>query len=133
MRTLIPVTVTRTDSRILAGRWLALAGYFALIIGIYLWHVLIHHTEHRLISLMLVVQLGPLMFPLRGLLHARIYTHAWSIYLAIFYFVIGVWYASSADTIGYGLFLVGSSLSFFTGCVLFTRFAAREAKSGSPS
>ncbi len=51
--------------------WLALTGYFALVIGIYLWHIVIHKTPHEQLSLLLVIQLGPLMFPLRGLLERQ--------------------------------------------------------------
>lgn len=108
--------------------WLALTGYFALFIGIYLWHIVIHKTPHQLISIILVVQLGPLIFPLRGLLNGRIYTHAWSIYLAIFYFVIGVWYAGSGDTWYFGLYVVGASLLFLAGTVFYTRLASRAEK-----
>ncbi len=115
-------------ARVKYAHWLSLTGYFALVIGIYLWHIVIHKTEHYMISLILLVQLGPLIFPLRGLLHGRIYTHAWSIYLAIFYFVVGVWYSSAAETLGFGLYLVAASLLFFIGCVLYTRLASRAVR-----
>ena len=120
-----------TASQIRLARWLTLASYFSLVLGIYLWHIVIHKTEHDLVSFVLVIQLGPLMFPLRGLLHARIYTHAWSIYLAIFYFVLGVWYSSTSETLGFGMFLIASSLLFFIGAVLFTRLSARAANASS--
>ena len=71
------------------SHWIALTGYFGLVIGIYVWHMWIKQTPDHAISIMLIVQLGPLMFPLRGLLAGKIYTHAWSMYLAIFYFVVG--------------------------------------------
>ena len=110
-------------ARIKVTRWLTLAGYIALLVGIPLWHI--SNTEHDLISLLLILQLGPLMLPLRGLLHARIYTHAWSMYLAILYFVLGVWYSSAPESLYFGLFLVAASLMFFVGSLLFTRFSAR--------
>lgn len=122
------IPAEQSAARVKYAHWLSLSGYFALVIGIYLWHIVIHKTEHQLISLILVVQLGPLIFPLRGLLHGRIYTHAWSIYLAIFYFVIGIWYSSADATLGFGLYLVASSLMFLAGTVLYTRLAARAEK-----
>lgn len=127
--------MTQNDSssmtNIRYARWLTLIGYFTLLIGIYAWHLVINKTEHHLISLILVVQLGPLMFPLRGLLHGRIYTHAWSIYLAIFYFIIGVWYSSAPQTLMFGLYVVFTSLLFFLGAVLYTRLSARHARTAS--
>ena len=107
------------------SRWLTLTGYFGLIIGIYAWHILINKTDDHLISIVLLTQLGPLMFPLKGLLKGKTYTHAWSIYLAIFYFVVGIWYASADQTFLFGLYVTATSLLFFTGTVVYTRFSAK--------
>lgn len=121
-------TTENSAAHVRYAHWLTLVGYFALVAGIYLWHIVIHKTEDYLISLLLLLQLGPLILPLRGLLKGRIYTYAWSIYLGIFYFVVGVWYASSAATLAFGLYLVTASLLFFVGCVLYTRLASRAEK-----
>ena len=93
--------------------------------GIYAWHLLINQTAEHMLSLVLVFQLGPLLFPLRGLLHGKTYTHAWSIYLAIFYFIVGVWYAAADESLLFGLYIIATSLLFFTGTVLYTRLSAR--------
>jgi uncharacterized membrane protein len=110
---------------LLLSRWLTLSGYFGLIIGIYAWHMLINKTDDHLVSVVLLTQLGPLMFPLKGLLNGKTYTHAWSIYLAIFYFVVGIWYASADQTLMFGLYVTATSLLFFTGTVVYTRFSAK--------
>ena len=93
--------------------------------GIYAWHLLINHTEAHLMSLILVTQMGPLMFPLRGLLNGKTYTHAWSMYLAIFYFIVGIWYASGEHSFLYGLYVTATSLLFFAGTVMYTRLSSR--------
>jgi len=121
-------TPTPSAAAVKYTHWLALTGYFALVIGIYLWHIVIHKTPHQQLSLILVIQLGPLMFALRGLLSGKIYTHAWSIYLAIFYFVVGVWYSGADETWFFGLYLVGASLIFLAGTVFYTRLASRAQK-----
>jgi len=113
------------------SRWLTLSGYFGLMIGIYAWHLLIHQTEAHLISIVILTQLGPLMFPLRGLLNGKTYTHAWSIYLAIFYFIVGIWYAGASETLMFGLYVTAFSLLFFTGTVLYTRLSTRSQKKDS--
>ena len=117
-----------TTSPILLSRWLTLFGYFGLMIGLYVWHLLINQTEAHLISIVILTQLGPLMFPLRGLLSGKVYTHAWSIYLAIFYFIVGIWYAGAGETRMFGLYVTAFSLLFLTGTVLYTRFGARKQK-----
>ncbi len=106
---------------------MTLAGYFGLVIGIYVWHMWINQTADHAISIMLLVQLGPLMFPLRGLLAGKIYTHAWSMYLAILYFVIGVWYAGADKDIWFGMYIIANSMLFFAGTLLYTRHASRQA------
>ena len=109
------------------SHWITLTGYFGLVIGIYVWHMWINKTADHAISIMLIVQLGPLMFPLRGLLAGKIYTHAWSMYLAILYFVVGVWYAGADKDIWFGMYIIASSMLFFSGTLLYTRYAGRQA------
>ena len=118
------------DNLIKLGRVLTLLGYFALLLGLFAWHLLIEPVEKHLISLIIFFQLGPLMFPLFGLLNGKTYTHAWSIYLAIFYFVIGVWYASADQTLIFGLYITVTSLLFLTGTVVYTRFSAKRDSDG---
>jgi len=73
-------------------------------------------------SITLLVQVGPLMFPLKGLLHGKLYTHAWAMYLALFYFVIGIWYAGDESTRNFGIIFSLLSVLFFLGTMLFTRY-----------
>ena len=110
------------------GRWLTLVGYFSLLSGLFAWHLLIRPPAEHLISIIIFLQLGPLMFPLFGLLNGKLYTHAWSMYVAIFYFIVGVWYAGSADDLMIGLYVIFTSLMFFLGTVLYTRFMGKRLK-----
>jgi len=107
-------------------RWLTLLGYFALMAGLYSWHLVIQKTAPELMSIIILLQLGPLLFPLRGLLNGKVYTHAWALYLAIFYFIVGVWYASADESFLFGIFVVVTSLMFFTGAMFYTRFASKN-------
>ena len=108
------------------GRTLTLLGYFSLLFGLFAWHLLIEPPAKHLISIIILLQLGPLMFPLMGLLNGKIYTHAWSMYLAIFYFVVGVWYAGSSEDLMIGLYVIFTSLTFFLGTVLYTRYMGKQ-------
>lgn len=86
------------------------------------WHLVITPLPAKFMSITLLVQVGPLMFPLRGLLHGKLYTHAWSMYLALFYFVVGIWYAGDVSTRTFGVIFSLLSVLFFMGTMLFTRF-----------
>jgi len=110
------------------GRWLTLTGFFSLMTGLFVWHLVLNPPARHLISIIIFFQLGPLMIPLFGLLKGKLYTHAWSMYLAIFYFVIGVWYAGKDEDLMIGLFVIVTSLVFFTGCVIYTRFMGKQMK-----
>lgn len=116
------------ESYIKLGRWLTLLGYFSLMFGLYAWHLILDPAAKHLMSIIIFLQLGPLMLPLFGLLNGKLYTHAWSMYLAIFYFVIGVWYAGNSDELMIGLFVIVTSLVFFTGTVLYTRYMGKQQK-----
>lgn len=123
--------------KILISRIITLLGYFGLMTFIPLWHLQIVPIEAKFISMTLLIQVGPLLFPLRGILHGRVYTHAWSMYLALFYFVCGVWYAGDVSTRGFGIGFSVLSVMFFIGTMLYTRFqgmaenALRDAEQNS--
>ena len=112
-------------THIKVGRWLTLLGYFSLMAGIYSWHLLINDTANHLISIILIFQIGPLLFPLRGLLNGKLYTHAWSMYMAIYYFIVGVWYGAGENSLLFGIYVVVTSLLFFSGSAMFTRYQGK--------
>jgi uncharacterized membrane protein len=121
------------DNYIKLGRILTLTGYFGLLAGLFAWQLVIDPPAKHLISLIILLQLGPLMFPLFGLLEGRVYTHAWAMYLAIFYFVIGVWYTGHDAQLQIGLYVILTSILFFSGCVLYARFMGKKLKAQSTS
>ena len=123
----------KLKSFIKLGRWLTLSGYFSLLFGLFAWHLLIEPPAKHLISIIIFFQLGPLMLPLFGLLKGKIYSHACSIYVAIFYFIVGVWYAGSSEDLKIGLFVIFTSLVFFLGTVLYTRFMGQQIKAQNSS
>ena len=110
-------------------RWMTLLSYFGLIALIFIWNLWIEPRPPEQLSMTFLVQMGPLMFALRGLLNGKVYTHAWSMYLALFYFIIGIWFAGDASTRNYGLFFTLFSLTFFIGTVFYTRFQGKAENS----
>lgn len=113
------------------SRLLTLAGYFGLMAGFYAWIFVLNETPEHKVSILLLIQIGPLLFPLMGLLRGKIYTHAWSIYLAIMYFVAGVWYASGENSFAFGLYVVTASMLFFIGTAMYTRYASIQSRQQS--
>ncbi|WP_017941385.1 MULTISPECIES: DUF2069 domain-containing protein [unclassified Thioalkalivibrio] len=113
---------------ILAARGLALIAYLALLGLILVWTTWIDPPEIVPISVALVILVLPLLFPLRGMLHGRRYTHAWSSLLALAYVTLGITLAAAADARLYGLLMTAASLAWFAGCLLYVKLDARRAR-----
>ena len=111
-----------------AARWLTLAcwaGLFLFWLARPIWLV---PTEAPAIPLKLLLA-GALLFPLRGLLHSRPYTHGWACFLALGYFVLSVDDLAgglASKPLGWtGLLL---AVGFFFGCMGYARLEGRRRK-----
>lgn len=114
---------------------LALAGYFgtfALIVAWYGWL----SPPVRLPAYIALLALGaPLLLPLRGLLHGRRYTYAWSLFLALGYFAHALieGYSTPQDRSLAGLELLLVTF-WFAGAVKYVRASARDGvNAGAPA
>jgi uncharacterized membrane protein len=76
---------------------LTLFGYFGTLTLLTVWYSWLAPPVHFPRALLLIIMLVPLLFPLRGLLHGRKYTFAWSCFLALLYFIHGVMEAYSSE------------------------------------
>lgn len=102
------------------ARYSSLASYFSLLVFLVLWYAWLMPSHYFPVALSLLFMAGPLLFPLRGLLAGRSYTHAWTSFLALFYIAHGLsqaWtiaedrvYASIEALLAFWLFV--SVLSF---------------------
>ncbi|MCK4742417.1 MAG: DUF2069 domain-containing protein [Sulfuriflexus sp.] len=108
---------------------LALIGYFGLFILLSAWTVYLAPPTIFPISIVLLFYVGPLLIPLRGLLHGKLYTHAWVHFMALFYFIVGVMVAAgNAEERNYALAQVVLSILMFIGSMMYVRVKAREVK-----
>lgn len=101
---------------------LTLFGYFATLALLTAWYGWLAPATHFPTALVLLVLVVPLLFPLRGLLHARRYTFAWSCFLALLYFTHGVMEAYSSEQTRYlGLLEVAFTSLWFVAAMVFIR------------
>jgi uncharacterized membrane protein len=111
----------------------ALAGYFGLFGLLLLWFAWLEPPRRVPVSLALILLAGPLLVPLRGLLQGRPYTHAWTSFLALFYFTVGVFNAAGPMARSWLAWLeIGFSVLLFLGGILFVRARARERRAALP-
>ena len=108
---------------------LALLGYFGLLILLSAWTIYLAPPTIFPISIVLLFYVGPLLIPLRGLLHGKLYTHAWVHFMALFYFTIGVMVAAGneAERI-YAIAQILFSIMMFFGSMMYVRSKAREMR-----
>jgi len=91
-------------------------GYFVLLALLLNWLTWLSPPRGVPVALALVLLTVPLLFPLRGLLHGRPYTHAWTSFLALLYFAFGIdAVAAGHDPAWLGAVAIGSPGTGLTG------------------
>ena len=101
---------------------LTLLGYFGVMVLLLLWYGWL--APPRLVSApAALLLLGlPLFTPLRGLLHGRRYTVAWSLFLSLIYFTHGIVEAWSNPAARWlALVEIALALCWLGGGILFIR------------
>lgn len=99
-----------------------LSGYFGTLAFLMVWIIwLSPSTTPR--SIVLAIALLPMLIPLRGLLHGRLYTHAWTSFLALPYFAFGIdAMVHRTEMKWLGAVLVILSTLWFCGCMFYARY-----------
>ena len=108
------------------SRWSTLLGYFGLLAVTLAWNAWISPSAQMPRALILLCLLTPLLFPLRGLLDGKPYTHAWTAFIALFYFILGVSNIAIEQERTYGALQIITSLSLFWGCIFYARYKGKQ-------
>ena len=106
---------------------LTLTGYLGTLALLTAWYSWLSPPVYLPVTLVLVLLVVPLLFPLRGLLHGRRYTFAWSCFLALLYFTHGVMEAWSSDVDHYlGLLEIVLATLWFVAAMAYVRSTAQR-------
>lgn len=108
-------------------RWLALSSHIALISWIAIWYFLLSNTHNYSATFIILVYIVPLLLPLRGIVQGKPYTHAWTSFVVLLYFLhaITVLYAEPTQIVYASIELL-LAVSMFTGCAVFARLRGQE-------
>lgn len=113
-------------------RVLALASHLLLLTLLLNWLTWLAPAARVPVSVMLGLVTVPLLLPLRGVLHGRIYTHAWTSFLALPYFAFGVdAIAAGVEPFWLGWAAVLTSLTLFGAATGYTRLRGRELRAAA--
>lgn len=117
------------------GRVLTLIGYFGLLALIVNWFTWIAPTVQVPRALVLAALAIPLLFPLRGIIHARRYTHQWIGFLSMLYFIIGVdvWYHHIGIEKILGMSMVFFSMLLMVGSSMYARYTPTPSDQRKPT
>ncbi len=108
-------------------RIIALGGYFGLLSLLVAWTVWLAPPRGLPIALVLIILVGPLLFPLRGILHGYARAHFWASLLAIFYFVAGVFHiAGGIEQSWLAWWEIWLSIVLFAGALGYVRCASQS-------
>ena len=107
-------------------RTLTLLSFFGLMATLLAWILLAPHGDNYPTAAWLIIGVVPLLFPMRGLLHGKPYTHAWTSFLMLFYFShsVGELYSAESFTLYPLLALIFSSLCF-SAAIIFVKIQAK--------
>ncbi|GLO60204.1 membrane protein [Vibrio sp. MACH09] len=108
-------------------RYLALIGYLSLFSWVALWQIFISPHPHVNPYTTAIAWCIPLLFPLRGILTGKAYTHAWANFVLMLYFLhsLTILYVDQGER---WLALVELLLTCiaFVGNILYARSRGRE-------
>ncbi len=108
---------------------LALFSFFGLMVTLICWITLGQHSSNFPTAAWLILALLPLLFPLRGILHGKPYTHAWTSFLMLGYFSHGIGELYSAPNFHlYASLEILFSCLTFTASIVFIKFNAKLSK-----
>lgn len=111
-------------------RIISLISFFGLLLSLLAWIIVAEHSDNFPTAAWLIIGVMPLLFPLRGILYGKSYTHAWASFLMLFYLAHGIGELYSGDAIfWYPLLEVIFSSSFFISANLYIRTLAKLRKS----
>ena len=114
--------------------WRALAGLgiLGLVVLIVIWNSLLTPIQEYPRSVEILFFAGPLLFFIRGVLHARRYTMVVITMVSFVYILMGVWYILSVDEKTYGYLLLLFSFLMFLGSLMHVWVMDKREKLAHP-
>ena len=119
---------TLSDKKLFAQK-LALGGYFALTVILIINIIWLIPSRHFPTAMVLLIIVGPLLFLMRGLLDARVYTYQWASFLALAYFAHGISEITAYPEMRFGGILeTVASIIMYTGTIMYAGYFKKERK-----
>lgn len=96
-------------------RGVALTGFLGMIATIVIWNGWIDSHQQAPRALEILILVSPLLFFVRGILAGRHSTHVKVTFVAILYFILGIWLAFTPNEEVYGFIVTLLSIFLYLG------------------
>ena len=108
-------------------RYMALIGYVGLLIWMPLWYFVLTDDSRLSPPLVIAMWVVPLLFPMKGIIQGKPYTHAWANFIVMFYLLHGLTaiYTETDERLYAAIELLFASL-MFVGCAFYARMRGKE-------
>jgi uncharacterized membrane protein len=119
------------SSKVKQYRYLALVGHVGLLVWLSVWYFGLSTSQAYSPLFIFIIYLLPLLVPLHGIIKAKPYTHAWSCFVVLWYFLhaITVMYAEPDYILHASVELI-FAICMFAGCCMFARLRGQELGTG---
>jgi uncharacterized membrane protein len=121
------------STKVKVYRYLALSGHIALLAWMCIWYFALSSAREYSAAFIIIVYILPLLFPLHGIIKAKPYTHAWSCFIVLWYFMHSTttMYVEPTYILHASIEMV-FVIMMFVGCAMFARLRGQELGRGLP-
>ncbi|MET1218652.1 MAG: DUF2069 domain-containing protein [Glaciecola sp.] len=112
---------------------LALYSFIGLFVWVAVWQFFLVSEQSYSSTFIFLFYLLPLLFPAKGIIQGKPYTHAWASFVVLYYMMHGItaWYAVPAQWL-YALIELMLATGMFVGCSGYARLRGREIGTALP-
>jgi uncharacterized membrane protein len=111
------------------AQMLALGGYFTLMLILIINIIWLIPSRQFPTAMVLLTLVGPLLFPLKGLLDARAYTYQWASFISLAYVAHGITEMAAYPELRLAGFMETiTSVLMYIGCILYAGYFKKEKK-----
>ncbi|WP_371193017.1 DUF2069 domain-containing protein [Glaciecola sp. SC05] len=127
------MTTTPMSAKVKRYRYLALISHVGLLAWMSIWYLALDTKSDYSIIFIVLFYVLPLLFPLKGVIQGKPYTHAWACFIVLLYFLhaITVMYAEPTY-IWHASFELLLASGMFIGCSAFARLRGQELGTSLP-
>lgn len=129
----VEVTAKPMSDKTKRYRYLALISHVLLLAWMSIWYLALDTKAEYSVVFILLFYILPLLFPLKGVVEGKPYTHAWACFVVLLYFLhsITVLYAEP-DYLWHASLELLLASGMFVGCSAYARLRGQELGTSLP-